>query len=108
MSMRKDIFMQLPFSVGSLASRWRTTDEILAILNDELSAPNPQIPVLCKQLAKVSKERTDANTRIAELEYCLQWLARGKFINGLGDGHDMAQRVISKARQGLKGDQDGR
>jgi hypothetical protein len=46
--------------------------------------------------------------RIGELEYCLQWLARGKFINGLGDGHDMAQRVISKARQGLKGDQDGR
>jgi chromosome segregation ATPase len=49
-------------------------DAILAALNDELSAPNPQITVLCKQLAKVSKERTDALARIEELETALRGL----------------------------------
>jgi hypothetical protein len=34
-------------------------------------APNPHIKTLCNQLAKVTKERTDAQAKIAELENAL-------------------------------------
>jgi chromosome segregation ATPase len=37
-------------------------------LEKELSAPNPHINTLCKQLAKVTKERADAQARIAQIK----------------------------------------
>jgi hypothetical protein len=39
---------------------------------DIADAPNPHIKMLCDQIAKVSKERTDAQSRIAELEAALR------------------------------------
>jgi chromosome segregation ATPase len=50
-------------------------------LEKELSAPNSNISALCKQLAKVTKERTDAQARILPFKVALKRIAKCKEID---------------------------
>jgi ABC-type Fe3+ transport system substrate-binding protein len=67
-------------------------------------APNPYIKALCKQLAKVTKERTDAQARIAPLEAALLVMVNHEVDymdnNNLGDPEE--QHRIKQARAALK------
>jgi hypothetical protein len=51
---------------------------------------------------QVSRDLMVAQARIQKLEQELQWFACGKFIGGNETGHDMAERIIRRARGAIK------
>jgi uncharacterized coiled-coil protein SlyX len=64
---------------------------------DITDAPNSNISALCKQLAKVSKERTDAQARIAELE---SQLASALTLIAVSYSHEMTvEELLLKSKE---------